>query len=178
VSWPHVPQDIQEHVLDVLARAAEQALDPGERGGFLEAVASLRAQAGGRSKGYRREFARQVLVVEGRGRFPLEMAERDVCTPASEADALRMREGRRDPLQVYRIVLSRFIRAGEAEPHRRRWESFGWRIVWHGTQDAYQLVAAELAKVSSPEDPTSSSHPWGTPHRLSPARLRRGGPRE
>lgn len=91
------------------------------------------------------------LVATTLGRFPLEMCDRDLCAPGSEADAMVMHRDQPDldargKIATRRVTLRRFIQAGGSEPHERRWLSFGWRVVWFGTVEDYRMGPAVLRK--------------------------------
>lgn len=161
MTWAKRAVVYRQRVLDALAEIVEQQTRTegnhgieGPRphrewaGAARDAIELLTAAAPGRVKGYPRSYALQILVVEGIGRFPLEMADRDVCAPASETDALRMyRETEIAPgggLAVRRIVLRRFVQAGGSPPHVARWRSFNWRVVWYGSADDYAMGPAAL----------------------------------
>jgi hypothetical protein len=60
------------------------------------------------------------FIVEGSGRFPIDMLRYDSAVPASEIDS-----GEIDRIDVCRII-------GLVSPHhptRERWQSFGWKIL-------------------------------------------------
>ena len=64
---------------------------------------------------------RQLMVVEGVGRFPIDMLRYAGCWPAREVDSHAiMARGRR---QVRLNVV-----AGQ-KPNAERWESLGWEVV-------------------------------------------------
>jgi hypothetical protein len=168
MTWAKRPAVYRQHVLGALNEiVAVQTRAEGDHGtegprphrewagAAQDAIAILTAAVPAkRTAGYPRAFAMQILVVDGRGRFPLEMADRDTCAPYSEADALRMydrgpRLGPDNKIQIVRIVLRRFIAGAIGVPHLRRWESFGWQVVWYGTPDDYAMSPKAL------RDPTS-----------------------
>lgn len=73
------------------------------------------------------EYRKTEIVVEGRGRFPIDMLRYDNCNPATSTDALEIDRS----FEVhgnYRIRLHRFsYDAHKAES--ARWRSFGWSVV-------------------------------------------------
>lgn len=168
MSWSKRLRAYRKRVLDALGAVVREQTDlaenPGDEGSRLhrewagaaqDAIDLLTGAAPAkRVKGYPRTYALQILVVEGRGRFPLEMLDRDLCLPGTEADALRMYrdtelEGGR--IAVRRVVLRRFIQPGGTTPHHKRWGSFGWRVVWFGTAEEYMLRPAELGEAPAQE---------------------------
>lgn len=78
--------------------------------------------------------ATHVFVVEGSGKFPLDMLRRDKCYPRNEGDSNELerdhRAGRRVCLE--RVVIGERTEGAHWQPTIGRWESFGWRVVeWY-----------------------------------------------
>lgn len=76
-------------------------------------------------------FFLQEVVVEGSGRFPIDMLRYDSCVPDTESDAVRISGTLDDgPLDgPVTITLRRFAPAASQGPTVPRWASFGWRVV-------------------------------------------------
>ena len=73
-----------------------------------------------------------VLVVVGSGEFPFDMLRYDSACPLAEADSSAMG---RDGARV--VCLRMFSVSPDAAHAAKRWESFSWRVAWHGGLDEF-----------------------------------------
>lgn len=73
----------------------------------------------------------QLVVVEGRGSFPVDMLRYDACIPATESDAniIASSQYDPDPTTPTRVQLRRFAASKASRPTDGRWSSFGWQVV-------------------------------------------------
>jgi len=72
------------------------------------------------------QYYRFFVVVEGAGRFPIDMLRYDSCVPSEEADSSLVetdRHGRR------RVTLECFTNNPAGLPEKARWLSYGWCVV-------------------------------------------------
>lgn len=75
-----------------------------------------------------------ILVVEGRGHFPIDMLRYDSCFPRTGEDAGKISRITKVPFQlsyqreIQSIVLIRRS-LNNLPATTERWESFGWRVV-------------------------------------------------
>lgn len=68
-----------------------------------------------------------VMVVVGAGPFPFDMLRYDTCVPKNESDSSAISEdGSR------RLVMLTRLSVNQTGPTHKRWESFGWRVIWWG----------------------------------------------
>ena len=73
-------------------------------------------------------------TVKGPGTFPVDMLRYDGSFPESEEDSHKIERTFTEDF----VVVSDPIRLGRWSddtwsPHRKRWESFGWHVVWEST---------------------------------------------
>lgn len=135
------PISLAEAIRQLTALQRDLAEQPARAADVAAVLEHLRA--GKTPRGFRRVFAERVLVVEGRGRCPLEMCERDRCAPLTETDALRMG----DRGEARRIALRWFVPTAGTTPHVRRWQSFGWAVCWHGNVEDFGMKRQEVLGV-------------------------------
>lgn len=69
---------------------------------------------------------RTILVVEGIGKFPIDMLRYDACCPDTEEDSLELE--RADPAKRRQVRLRRFSING-LPATVPRWRSRGWDVV-------------------------------------------------
>lgn len=151
MSWSSRSGKDREEALDAVAELAATGLRADVLGALTDAIALLRKAVPPKgSRRLARTHGEQVVVVEGRGRFPTEMCERDVCVPRREDDALRMG----DRSEVRRVALRHFVREASTRPNERRWESFCWSVVYVGPEDDFAMRHNEIMTVGAPAAPT------------------------
>lgn len=94
-----------------------------------------------------------IVVVEGRGEFPIDMMRYDSCCPATEMDSGIISRTFVDtsgppshpahtsaPAKV-RIALRAFHPVGNQPATHDRWQrGYGWEVIWTGTHDQFQAA--------------------------------------
>lgn len=91
-----------------------------------------------------KKFYEWFIVVAGSGMFPIDMLRYDSAFPYREEDSSKCKESAHERR---RIVLCR--RGVNEVAGSKRWESFGWHLVFAST-DAGEAVAEERKVEASP----------------------------
>jgi hypothetical protein len=97
----------------------------------------------------------QVVIVEGREDFPIDMMRYDSCVPFSESDShaiVRSMSGSAATATT-RVALRRFAASVDAGPTVRRWEFMGWLVVAYGVESNSRI--AEMARCPGHADPAT-----------------------
>ncbi len=82
---------------------------------------------------FTREYGLHLLVVEGKGHFPIDMLRVEMASPDTEGDSAAIQD-----VGVYRrVVLQQFVTHAKQVPYAERWDAFGWNVVWSGSREKY-----------------------------------------